>query len=171
MAFRPRARRIVGDKKPWQVSRDKWARIWPWVLANALAGQTLGVTCMQWALKTTQAGIVTAIIATTPAGAAADDAHCGRRKNRAPSAIGCAHRRQRRDWPDFLACVINLLVAVLRGISPRMPRALQINERRTANRRRIARPRKISPPHLSLRGRGRAQMLLRANNLSLRGTF
>jgi drug/metabolite transporter (DMT)-like permease len=36
------------------------------VLANALAGQTLGVTCMQWALKTTSAGIVTAIIATTP---------------------------------------------------------------------------------------------------------
>ena len=49
-----------------QISRDKWARIWPWVLANALAGQTLGVTCMQWALKTTQAGIVAAIIATTP---------------------------------------------------------------------------------------------------------
>ncbi len=48
------------------ISRDKWVRIWPWVLANALAGQTLGVTCMQWALKTTQAGIVTAIIATTP---------------------------------------------------------------------------------------------------------
>ncbi len=36
------------------------------MLANALAGQTLGVTCMQWALETTQAGIVTAIIATTP---------------------------------------------------------------------------------------------------------
>jgi drug/metabolite transporter (DMT)-like permease len=49
-----------------QISRDKWARIWPWVLANAIAGQTLGVTCMQWALKTTQAGIVAAIIATTP---------------------------------------------------------------------------------------------------------
>ncbi|HTL74239.1 MAG TPA: DMT family transporter [bacterium] len=49
-----------------QISCDKWLRIWPWVLANALAGQTLGVTCMQWALKTTQAGIVTAIIATTP---------------------------------------------------------------------------------------------------------
>ena len=49
-----------------QISRDKWARIWPWVLLNALAGQTLGVTCMQWALKTTQAGIVAAIIATTP---------------------------------------------------------------------------------------------------------
>jgi drug/metabolite transporter (DMT)-like permease len=49
-----------------RISRDKWARLWPWVLANALAGQTLGVTCMQWALKTTQAGIVAAIIATTP---------------------------------------------------------------------------------------------------------
>ena len=48
------------------ITRTKWARLWPWVLANALAGQTLGVTCMQWALKTTQAGIVTAIIATTP---------------------------------------------------------------------------------------------------------
>jgi len=48
------------------ITRAKWVRIWPWVLANALAGQTLGVTCMQWALKTTQAGIVTAIIALTP---------------------------------------------------------------------------------------------------------
>jgi drug/metabolite transporter (DMT)-like permease len=48
------------------VSREKWRRIWPWVLANALAGQTLGVTCMQWALATTSAGIVTAVIATTP---------------------------------------------------------------------------------------------------------
>jgi len=28
--------------------------------------QTFGVTCMQWALKTTPTGIVTAIIATTP---------------------------------------------------------------------------------------------------------
>jgi drug/metabolite transporter (DMT)-like permease len=54
------------ERKTLSVSREKWVRIWPWVLANALAGQTLGVTCMQWALKTTQAGIVTAIIATTP---------------------------------------------------------------------------------------------------------
>jgi drug/metabolite transporter (DMT)-like permease len=54
------------EKKTLQVSREKWARLWPWALANALAGQTLGVTCMQWALKTTPAAIVTAIIATTP---------------------------------------------------------------------------------------------------------
>jgi drug/metabolite transporter (DMT)-like permease len=54
------------EEKTLAVSREKWRRIWPWVLANALAGQTLGVTCMQWALATTSAGIVTAIIATTP---------------------------------------------------------------------------------------------------------
>jgi drug/metabolite transporter (DMT)-like permease len=54
------------EAKTLQVSTEKWRRLWPWVLANALAGQTLGVTCMQWALKTTSAGIVTAIIALTP---------------------------------------------------------------------------------------------------------
>jgi len=54
------------EKKTLAVSREKWGRIWPWVLANALAGQTLGVTCMQWALKTTPAAVVAAIIATTP---------------------------------------------------------------------------------------------------------
>ena len=61
-----RAHGPVFEENAWQVSGEKWGRIWPWVLANALAGQTLGVTCMQWALKTTQAGIVTAIIATSP---------------------------------------------------------------------------------------------------------
>jgi len=54
------------EQKTLAVSREKWVRIWPWVLANALAGQTLGVTCMQWALKTTPAAVVAAIIATTP---------------------------------------------------------------------------------------------------------
>ncbi|HEY5042272.1 MAG TPA: DMT family transporter [Verrucomicrobiae bacterium] len=54
------------QEKTLAVSREKWRRLWPWVLANALAGQTLGVTCMQWALATTSAGIVTAIIALTP---------------------------------------------------------------------------------------------------------
>jgi drug/metabolite transporter (DMT)-like permease len=54
------------EEKTLAVSREKWRRIWPWVLANALAGQTLGVTCMQWALAQTNAAIVTAIIALTP---------------------------------------------------------------------------------------------------------
>ncbi len=71
------------------------------VLANALAGQTFGVTCMQWALKTTQAGIVTAIIATTPLvllpltriveGEKIGIRSLGRR----------AHRRRRRDCLTF----------------------------------------------------------------------
>jgi drug/metabolite transporter (DMT)-like permease len=47
-------------------SGGKRRHIWPWVLANALAGQTLGVTCMQWALKTNPSGVVQAIIATSP---------------------------------------------------------------------------------------------------------
>jgi drug/metabolite transporter (DMT)-like permease len=54
------------EAKTRRVSAEKWRLLWPWVLANALAGQTLGVTCMQWALKSTSAGIVTAIIALTP---------------------------------------------------------------------------------------------------------
>jgi drug/metabolite transporter (DMT)-like permease len=47
-------------------SKQKWRRLWPWVLVNSLAGQTLGVSCMQWALETTPTGIVLAIIAITP---------------------------------------------------------------------------------------------------------
>jgi len=49
-----------------EASKRKWLGVWPWVLINAFAGQTLGVSCMQWALKTTPAGIVFAIIAITP---------------------------------------------------------------------------------------------------------
>jgi drug/metabolite transporter (DMT)-like permease len=45
---------------------EKWRRVWPWVLANAFAGQTLGVSCYQWALKTTPTGLVLAIVATAP---------------------------------------------------------------------------------------------------------
>jgi drug/metabolite transporter (DMT)-like permease len=49
-----------------EASRRKWRGAWPWVLLNGFAGQTLGVSCMQWALDTTPAGIVFAILATTP---------------------------------------------------------------------------------------------------------
>ena len=48
------------------VSAREKLKLWPWVLANSLAGQTIGVSCMQWALETTPTGIVTAIIAMTP---------------------------------------------------------------------------------------------------------
>ena len=56
----------IFEERTWQISRDKWRRLWPWLLANAVAGQTLGVTCMQWALKTEPAAVVQAIIATSP---------------------------------------------------------------------------------------------------------
>ena len=61
-----RAHGPMWEEKTLQVSKDKWRRIWPWVLGNSLAGQTLGVTFMQIALAHTAAGIVTAITATTP---------------------------------------------------------------------------------------------------------
>ena len=41
-------------------------QIWPWVLANALAGQTLGVSCMQWALATNPSALVLVVVSTTP---------------------------------------------------------------------------------------------------------
>jgi drug/metabolite transporter (DMT)-like permease len=41
-------------------------RAWPWVLANAASGPTLGVVFFQWALSSTPAGIVQAVVATAP---------------------------------------------------------------------------------------------------------
>lgn len=61
-----RAHGGVFEKKTFHVSREKWKRVWPWVLGNSLAGQTLGVTCVQWALERTPAGIVMTITAMTP---------------------------------------------------------------------------------------------------------
>jgi len=56
----------VFEEKTFLVSREKWKRIWPWVFGNSFAGQTLGVTCVQWALERTPAGIVMTVVATTP---------------------------------------------------------------------------------------------------------
>jgi drug/metabolite transporter (DMT)-like permease len=41
-------------------------RGWLFVIANALCGPALGVSCYQWALATTPSGIVLPIVATTP---------------------------------------------------------------------------------------------------------
>jgi drug/metabolite transporter (DMT)-like permease len=69
LAMKWRSARAHGpafEEQTLQVSKDKWRVIWPWVLGNSLAGQTLGVTCMQIALAHTPAAIVTSITATTP---------------------------------------------------------------------------------------------------------
>lgn len=47
-------------------SREKWRKVLPWVIANSLAGQTLGVSFYQWAFQTTPAAIVLPIVATAP---------------------------------------------------------------------------------------------------------
>jgi drug/metabolite transporter (DMT)-like permease len=46
--------------------KRKWLMAGPWILANSLAGQTLGVSCMQKAFESTPTGVVLSIIATTP---------------------------------------------------------------------------------------------------------
>jgi drug/metabolite transporter (DMT)-like permease len=47
-------------------ARERWVQGSGFVLANALAGPTLGVGCYQWALRTTPSGIVLPIVATSP---------------------------------------------------------------------------------------------------------
>jgi drug/metabolite transporter (DMT)-like permease len=50
----------------WMTLGAKWRHAGPWILANSLAGPSLGVGCYQWALATTPTGIVLPIVATTP---------------------------------------------------------------------------------------------------------
>jgi drug/metabolite transporter (DMT)-like permease len=45
---------------------EKWKKIWPWVLANAIAGQTLGVSFFQRALQKEPTGVILPIVALTP---------------------------------------------------------------------------------------------------------
>lgn len=49
-----------------RVTPPRAGRAWPWVSANALTGPILGVTCFQWALRSTPAGIVQPIVAAAP---------------------------------------------------------------------------------------------------------
>lgn len=51
---------ISAERKP------IWRSALPWILVNALTGSVLGVSCYQWALKTTPTGIVLPIVAATP---------------------------------------------------------------------------------------------------------
>ena len=48
------------------VVRPDWRRGWPWLVANAMTGATVGVSCYQWALKSAPSAIVLPIVATTP---------------------------------------------------------------------------------------------------------
>jgi drug/metabolite transporter (DMT)-like permease len=46
--------------------KARWSSAWPWVLVNAVSGGALGVSCFQWALKTSPTGVVLPIVAMTP---------------------------------------------------------------------------------------------------------
>ena len=56
----------VEEAVPMRNRREGWRQAWGWLLANGLAGPALGVSCYQWALKTTPTGIVLPIVAITP---------------------------------------------------------------------------------------------------------
>lgn len=45
---------------------EKWRRSGKWIAFNAIAGPTLGVSCYQWALKTTPSAVVLPIVALSP---------------------------------------------------------------------------------------------------------
>ncbi len=54
-------------KKPLPAGRSaQWRIAWPWIVANAVFGAALGVSCYQWALSTTPSAIVLPIVALTP---------------------------------------------------------------------------------------------------------
>ena len=60
------AAQVTHPDPPRLPQAEKWRLAWPSVAFNAIAGQVFGVTCFQWALKTTPTGLVLAIVATTP---------------------------------------------------------------------------------------------------------
>jgi drug/metabolite transporter (DMT)-like permease len=43
-----------------------WRSAWPWIIANALAGPSIGVAVFQWGVATTPTGILMPIVATVP---------------------------------------------------------------------------------------------------------
>lgn len=51
---------------PAESTAEKWRKSGKWIAFNALAGPTLGVSCYQWALKTTPSAVVLPIVALSP---------------------------------------------------------------------------------------------------------
>jgi drug/metabolite transporter (DMT)-like permease len=54
-------RRIAGPPAP-----GAWPRAWLWIVANALAGPSIGVAVYQWGVATTPTGILMPVVATVP---------------------------------------------------------------------------------------------------------
>lgn len=49
-----------------QPAAGVWPRAWVWIVANALAGPSIGVAIYQWGVATTPTGILMPIVATVP---------------------------------------------------------------------------------------------------------
>ncbi len=58
--------RVAQRKKQTARPAGSLGAAWPMVLANAVAGPSVGVSCYQWALKTTPSAIVLPVVATSP---------------------------------------------------------------------------------------------------------
>ena len=49
-----------------QPAAGVWPRAWVWIVANALAGPSIGVAIYQWGVATMPTGILMPIVATVP---------------------------------------------------------------------------------------------------------
>jgi len=54
------------EQRVFAIAAPARRKAWFWIIGNSLAGQTLGVSCMQWALSRTPAAEVLVIVAMTP---------------------------------------------------------------------------------------------------------
>ncbi len=58
---------VVGRfAQDWRDGPARWRQALPWLAANALLGPFLGLLCYQWALSTTTAAEVHAVVAVLP---------------------------------------------------------------------------------------------------------
>ena len=57
---------LRATRRPEAHRPNNWSGGWPWLVANALAGPSIGVSCFQWALMTEKTSIVLPIVATSP---------------------------------------------------------------------------------------------------------
>ena len=93
----------VFEEKTRHVSREKWGRIWPWVLGNGLALPDAWHELFPVGDRKNPGGHRHRHRRTHPRHFAADDADCGRRKNRCAFAARRVDRRGGGDRADFLA--------------------------------------------------------------------
>jgi drug/metabolite transporter (DMT)-like permease len=62
-----RRRRAAAGQPPGPTPAWSLRRAWPWILGNSLSGQTLGVSCLQWALSSSvSTATVLVVVATAP---------------------------------------------------------------------------------------------------------